>query len=94
MSLKYKKNNLNICVIGGGYIGLPIAVAFVKKKIKVILYDINKKRIYTLKKNIDYNNETNLRDIKHLKKIKFTNKLNDIKNSNIYIITPQHCFKK
>ena len=87
MLLKYKKDNLNICVVGGGYIGLPLAVAFVKKKIQVTLYDINKKRIDSLKNNIDYNNETNLRDIKQLKKINFTNKINDIKNSNIYIVT-------
>ncbi len=87
MLLKYKKNYLNVCIIGGGYIGLPLAIAFVKKKIKVILYDTNKKRIDTLKNNIDYNNETSLRDIKYLKRIKFTNKENDIKNSNIYIVT-------
>jgi UDP-N-acetyl-D-glucosamine/UDP-N-acetyl-D-galactosamine dehydrogenase len=87
MFLKYNKINLNICIIGGGYIGLPLALAFVKKKIKVTLYDINKRRIDTLKKNIDYNYETSQKDIKYLKKVEFTNNIKDIEKSNVYIIT-------
>ena len=47
-----------ICVVGLGYVGLPLAVAF-SKKFSVIGFDINKERICTLKQGIDSNNEIN-----------------------------------
>ena len=85
--IEYKKKKLKICVIGGGYIGLPLAVAFVKKGIDVILYDINKNRIKSLRNNVDYNFETNQTDLKFLEYIKFTFNSKEIKNSNVYIVT-------
>ena len=85
--IEYKKKKFKICIIGGGYIGLPLAVAFVKKGIDVILYDINKNRIKSLRNNVDYNFETNQTDLKFLKYIKFTFNSKEIKNSNVYIIT-------
>ena len=48
--------NLTIGVIGMGYVGLPLAVEF-SKKLKVIGFDINIKRINQLKKNIDNTKE-------------------------------------
>ncbi len=74
-----KKNNL--CVVGCGYVGLPLIDAL-SKNYNVIGYDINLDRVQFLKK-------------KYKKKIiskneyflNFTNNFNDIKNSNIYIIT-------
>ena len=42
----------SLAVIGLGYVGLPVALAFAKK-IKVIGFDINPGRIDLLKKNID-----------------------------------------
>ena len=41
----------SICVIGLGYVGLPVLVAFGKKK-KVTGFDINIKRIFILKNDI------------------------------------------
>lgn len=46
----------NIAIVGLGYVGLPVAVAFGKKG-KVIGFDISEKRVETLKKGIDYTNE-------------------------------------
>ena len=43
-----KKNKI-LAIIGLGYVGLPLAVAF-SKKFKVIGYDNNKYRIHELKK--------------------------------------------
>ena len=48
MNIKKKK----ICIIGLGYVGLPLAVAF-SKKFKVIGYDNNPSRVKELKKNYD-----------------------------------------
>lgn len=50
-----------IAIIGLGYVGLPLAVAFAKK-FKVIGFDINQERIQELRKGIDHTLEieTNL----------------------------------
>ena len=40
--------NIKLAIIGLGYVGLPLALEFAKKK-KVIGYDLNKKRIKELK---------------------------------------------
>ena len=44
--------NFKITVIGLGYVGLPLALAFSKKQ-KVIGFDINKKRVNDLNLGID-----------------------------------------
>lgn len=46
-----------ICVVGLGYVGLPLAVAFGKTGWKTYGYDVNAKRIDTLKKGHDWTNE-------------------------------------
>ena len=48
--------NKQLAVIGLGYVGLPIALAFAKK-IKVIGFDSNPKRVDMLKNNIDPSQE-------------------------------------
>ena len=48
--------NLKICILGLGYVGLPLALEFSKKR-KVIAFDINKKRVNELNKNFDVNSE-------------------------------------
>lgn len=45
-----------LAVIGLGYVGLPIALEFAKK-VSVIGFDINEKRIDMMKKGIDPSNE-------------------------------------
>ena len=47
---------MNIAVIGGGYVGLPLAIAFAKYY-SVICYDINNERIKELKKGQDSNKQ-------------------------------------
>ena len=51
-----KNTNLNISIIGLGYVGLPLALEFAKKR-KVIGYDLNKSRIKELNLGIDKNQE-------------------------------------
>lgn len=83
-----------ICVIGLGYVGLPLAIAF-SKKYSVIGYDINSKRINELNKYIDKTlevDEKELRESIDLNKntnigIQFTSNFADLKDSNFYIIT-------
>ena len=74
--------NLKIAVIGLGYVGLPLANAL-SKNFSVFGFDHNIKRINELKLGIDTNNEIKVKS----KKIHFSDKLEDIKNCNIYILT-------
>ena len=75
---------LNICVMGLGYVGLPICLEL-SKKYKTTGFDINKSRVANLRKNIDLNNEFKKKDFLK-KKLIFTNKIQEIKNCNFYII--------
>ena len=85
-------NKKKICVVGLGYVGLPLLIAFSKKN-KVIGFDINNYRINDLLKGNDTNREFNKSDLIN-KNIKFTNDINDINECNIFIITiPTPIFK-
>ena len=83
-----------ICVIGLGYVGLPLALAFCNKEIKTIGYDTSLKRIKELEKSLDKNGEFSKKELEKNKNLIFTNKKTDIKNSNIYIITVPTPVKK
>ena len=75
-----------IAVVGLGYVGLPLAVAFAKKKI-TIGFDLNPESVNQLQSGIDVNKEVSPADFLSAKNLKITNKISDIKHSNIYIIT-------
>lgn len=81
-----KLKDLNLSVIGLGYVGLPLAVEFGKIR-NVIGYDINETRIDDLKNNNDLTNEMKTEDLILAKKLRFTTDLNELKNSNCFIIT-------
>ena len=72
-----------IAIIGLGYVGLPLALAF-SDYYKVTGYDINEKRISDLNKGIDSNLDVAVIVNSNLI---FSNDENDLKESNIYIIT-------
>nr|MCR4922657.1 nucleotide sugar dehydrogenase [Lachnospiraceae bacterium] len=50
---RLKKRESNLAVVGLGYVGMPIAVEFAKKGIKVIGYDNNSKKIDIYRSGID-----------------------------------------
>ena len=83
-------DKIKVAVIGLGYVGLPLAVELGKKYL-TIGYDINKKRISELKKNIDSTKELNSNQIKKSKKIKFTCNVDVIKHCNFYIVVSFYC---
>ena len=76
---------MTIAVIGAGYVGLPLAIAFAKHY-SVICYDINKNRISELLRGIDSNKQYSKKEFLH-KKLIFTNHQNLLEKANIYIIT-------
>ena len=79
-------NNKKIAVIGLGYVGLPLAVEFAKKR-EVIGFDIKKDRISDLEKGIDITGELNKQELKESLSITYTTNLDDLKECNIFIIT-------
>ena len=79
-------SNKKIAVIGLGYVGLPLAVEFSKKR-EVIGFDINKDRISDLEKGIDITGELNKQELKKSLSITYTTNLDDLKTCTIFIIT-------
>ncbi len=73
-----------IAVIGLGYVGLPLAIEF-SKFFRVIGFDINSKKIISLKKGIDENLEIKNIDFKK-KNILFTNNPNALHEASFFII--------
>jgi len=78
--------NKKIALIGLGYVGLPLAVEFGKKR-EVIGFDINQSRIENLKNGIDTTLETTKQELKDAIYLNYTTNLNDIKNCTIFIVT-------
>lgn len=79
--------DIKIAVIGLGYVGLPLALAF-SKKFKVIGYDINDKRVQELKNGHDKTLEVDDDDLKIAlsKNLKFSSNLINLKEYNFFII--------
>ena len=75
-----------LCIVGLGYVGLPLAIEF-SKHYEVVGFDISKERIRELRKYIDRNNQFAKKDLKKNKNLKLSFNAKDIKDSNIYIIT-------
>ena len=78
------KNDIVVSVVGLGYVGLPVAVAFGKIR-RTIGFDINKRRIEELKAGNDRTNEVSSEDLKAAD-ILFTNEISDLKTANFHIV--------
>ncbi len=82
-----KEHKESICIVGLGYVGLPLANAFAEK-FKVIGFDINDNRIKELKNFNDSTNEVSHEDLKKSSaNLILTDKKEDIKKAKIIIIT-------
>lgn len=77
-----------ICVIGLGYVGLPLAHAF-SEKYEVVGFDISKWRIDELSSGYDRTLELSKEQVNEAIKngMKFSLDINNIKDCNIYIVT-------
>ena len=81
-----KLKEINIAVIGQGYVGLPLAIEF-GKNWPVVGFDINKKRIEELKLGFDGTKEANKSQIKSAKQLRFSYNIDEISKCNVYIVT-------
>ena len=75
-----------IALIGLGYVGLPLAVEFGKKR-KVIGFDINQSRVDELKRGVDLTLETTEQELVDAVYLSYTTNIDDIKDCAIYIVT-------
>ena len=73
-----------LAVIGLGYVGLPIALEFARK-VSVIGFDINEKRIRMMKDGTDPSNELEKKDFEGCD-IVFTNSLDVLREANFFIV--------
>lgn len=73
-----------ISLVGLGYVGMPIAVAF-SKKVKVVGYDLNEKKIELYKNGIDPTNEVGNEAIKNCK-VEFTADETKLKEAKFHIV--------
>tara|TARA_Y100000389_G_scaffold204103_1_gene255018 strand:+ start:518 stop:1798 length:1281 start_codon:yes stop_codon:yes gene_type:complete len=90
------QKDLKIAIIGLGYVGLPLALEFAKKR-EVIGFDINQERINQLRLGIDNNLESSKEELKNTSQLNFTYNEKDLKSANCYIVTvptPIDKFKK
>lgn len=81
---KLLKKEATIAVIGLGYVGLPIALAFAKK-VKVIGFDINEERVKMMQNNIDPSQEIDATDFEGCD-IKFTTSIDVLRKANFFIV--------
>ncbi len=79
-------NNKIICVVGLGYVGLPLAAEF-GKHFPTIGFDINEERINELKNYYDRTLEMDEAGLKAATQLTYAAKKEDIKAAQIYIVT-------
>ena len=86
--MNLSKSDYKICIIGLGYVGLPLATRFSLKGFDVLGFDINKARIEDLRNSIDINNDMASSEIVNLLEgCKLSSNEEDLKDRNIYIVT-------
>ena len=79
-------NKVKLAIIGLGYVGLPLAVEFGKKR-SVVGFDINQARIAAVKAGHDSTLEVSDEELAKAGQLSFTSNLNDLKNCNVFIVT-------
>ena len=77
---------IRLSIIGLGYVGLPLAVEFGRKR-QVVGFDINQRRIDELKAGNDFTLETTQEELAAAKHLSYTTNLDDLRGCNCYIVT-------
>lgn len=75
-----------LCIVGLGYVGLPLAVEF-GKRYRTLGFDINQHRIDELRSGRDATLEVDEAELKSAEQLTFTSDINDIRQANVYIVT-------
>ncbi len=86
MSRELNLSNRTIAVIGLGYVGLPLAVEFGKKR-SVIGFDLKASRIFELQAGHDQTLEVHADALGEAKHLRFTSRAEDLREAQIFIVT-------
>ena len=79
-------DDIKLAIVGMGYVGLPLAVEFGKKR-NVIGYDINVDRINELQAGVDSTLEVSSGELSKAVHLKFSSNSTCLKDCNCYIVT-------
>ena len=82
---KIKNGEENLSLVGLGYVGMPIAVAFAKKGVKVIGFDLNSSKIDLYKSGVDPTKEVGDEVIKNTT-VEFTADETRLKDAKFHIV--------
>ncbi len=78
-------SSIKLAVVGLGYVGLPLAVEFGKKR-SVVGFDINSKRVAELKSGHDHTLETEPNELQQAKHLTYTTNPEDLRTCNCFIV--------
>lgn len=78
--------DVKLAVVGLGYVGLPLAVEFGKKR-PVLGFDINAKRIAELKQGMDHTLEVEPEELAQATQLEFSHEAEMLARANVYIVT-------
>lgn len=76
---------IKIGIVGLGYVGLPLALAFAKKFSHVVGFDIDTSKVNALKQGIDVTNEGCEEELKQTKLV-ISSKSADLANCNFFVV--------
>ena len=78
--------DIKLAVVGLGYVGLPLAVEFGKKR-AVLGFDINARRIEELRRGHDHTMEVDDEELAQARQLTFTDDREKLAEANVYIVT-------
>ncbi|WP_159991773.1 Vi polysaccharide biosynthesis UDP-N-acetylglucosamine C-6 dehydrogenase TviB [Pelistega ratti] len=78
--------DIKLAIVGLGYVGLPLAVEFGKKR-DVLGFDINKKRIAELQSGVDHTLEVSSEELKEAVHLTFSAESDELAKANTFIVT-------
>jgi UDP-N-acetyl-D-galactosamine dehydrogenase len=79
-------HEIKLAIVGLGYVGLPLAVEFGRKR-PVVGFDINGRRIDELKAGKDFTLETTREELEAARHLSYTTDLDDLRTCNCFIVT-------
>ena len=77
--------NTTVAVLGLGYVGLPLALAF-GKQYRTIGLDLSEKKLAAYRDNVDPNGEMTEADFKAASKISYTNDIGKLKEADFIVV--------
>ncbi len=84
--MQFDISNAKVGIIGLGYVGLPLAIEFGKKR-PTIGFDINQNRVDELCSGKDSTLECSELELAEATHIKYTTSLDDLRSCNVFIVT-------